>query len=215
MKLVIISDTHNLHDKIDLPKGDILIHCGDATNRGTLTELYKFTSWMKDQNFDQKIAIAGNHDHCFQNENAIKAKDIMKQFGIIYLQDSGIEINGLHIFGQPWQPWFYDWSFNVPRGDEIAKKWTLIPDNTNILITHGPPYGILDLIEDDFSNRDLHQGCEELKKKVDQLTQLKLHAFGHLHSNEQLIKLNKVNFVNAAIVDDNHKVIHKPTIIDL
>lgn len=217
MKLCIISDSHNKHEQIIIPKCDILIHCGDFSNKGSLLELYSFAAWMEKQSANYMISVAGNHDHCFQNSNALEARETMKQFGITYLQDSGVEINGLHIFGQPWQPFFYDWSFNVHRGTEIAKKWSLIPDEVDVLITHGPPHGILDLVEDEYmSDRDRHQGCEELRKKVDQLTNLKLHVFGHLHhQGGNIINLNNKIFANAAMCDDHHNLLRQALIIDI
>lgn len=216
-KIVIISDTHEKHENIEVPEGDILIHCGDSTNRGSLFQFNKFLAWMKKQAPKHKVLVFGNHELGFskspKQEEAIES---CKQFGIQLLQDSGITIEGLKIFGQPWQPFFYDWEFNVPRGKEIAKKWELIPEDTQILITHGPPYGILDLVElSPFEERDAHQGCEELRKRVESLKNLKLHAFGHLHGNEQFVEMNGCKFVNAAMVNDRHQLGPKPVVVEL
>lgn len=216
MKICVISDTHEKHEQIKIPKCDILIHCGDCTNKGSLISLYKFCTWFEQQPAKYKVLVYGNHElgfsHGSKREEAIKTP---KQFGITYLENSNTIIDGLYMYGSPVTPFYYGWEWNVHRGKEIAYFWNKIPNDIDILITHGPPYGILDLTAKS-SNRDLHQGCEELIKKINTLDNLKLHAFGHLHQQQsQIIELNNTKFVNAAIVDDCHNVIHQPVIIDL
>ena len=162
--IVAISDTHNKHKAItkDLPAGDIIIHAGDCTNAGKPEELLNFLNWFSDLPYKHKIFIAGNHDFCF--EPTLSAfppiyPDIAQEFkdkGVIYLMDQTAYVEGLTIYGSPWQPKYYDWAFNVDRGAAIAKKWEMIPDYVDILITHGPPFGILD-----DTYRDIRVGCEE------------------------------------------------------
>lgn len=228
MKVVAISDTHEKQDEITIPECDILIHSGDITNKGSLTGLYKFCAWFKEQPAKHKIIIYGNHELGFSfGPKREEALNTPKQFGIIYLENSQVVIDGLKIYGSPITPFFYNWEWNVHRGKEIAKKWALVPDDTNVLITHGPPYGILDLIDTNhyttsesksslILERDSHQGCEELRKKVDQLTDLKLHVFGHLHyQGGQQLTLNNKIFVNAAICNDKHQAIRTPQVIEI
>jgi Icc-related predicted phosphoesterase len=219
MKLVCISDTHEQESNVSLPEGDVLIHAGDITKKGSLTALYKFCAWVKDQPFKHKVVICGNHDFCFQNPNAEEAVATMKQFGITYLQDSSIEIDGITFWGAPWQPWFHDWAFNVPRGPEIAAKWAAIPDNTQVLITHGPPFGILDcLLEDNPFFPAEKLGCEDLLEKISSLPKLKAHIFGHIHSGHGTMKgPNDVMFVNAAICGDvhYHKAVNQSIVNDI
>ncbi|MCK5689653.1 metallophosphoesterase, partial [Myxococcota bacterium] len=134
--LALLSDTHGLHDTIQVPDADILVHAGDMTNRGSLDDLNRFASWLKELPHEHKIIVAGNHDWCFENNHA-ESKQIIEKTGAIYLQDEAVEVEGLNIYGSPWQPWFYDWAFNLPRdGDELKAKWAAIPNDTHILLTH-------------------------------------------------------------------------------
>jgi len=221
-KICCISDTHQKHEQLTLPESDILIHSGDFTNKGNYFAIRDFLSWFVKQPAKYKIFISGNHEIGLERGPTKEAKqDLIKSYvsvneNLYYLENSGISIEGMNIYGSPFTPYFYDWEWNVPRGAEIAKKWEAIPDSTNILITHGPPHSILDLI-DSFSNeRDIHQGCEELLKKVDSLPALKLHVFGHLHLQgcNQFILNNKI-FVNAAMCDDKHKIRSNPIVVDM
>lgn len=190
-KIVCISDTHALHKNIkDIPDGDILIHAGDLTNKGELKDVESFNSWLKKLPHKHKIVIAGNHDFCFEQKN-IAARELLTD--ATYLQDSFIILENLKIYGSPWQPWFYDWAFNLRRGEPLKAVWQQIPEDTDILITHGPPYGILDKTD----NGDL-VGCEELIKRIEKLRKLKLHVFGHIHEAYGQHKINNVSFVNAS-----------------
>src|SRR5258708_3180249 len=196
MKLVIISDTHEKHHQIDIPKdGDILIHCGDITMNGSLTALNDFAHCFKDQPQKHKIAISGNHDRCFENAYKDRAREILAENNIIYLQDNGIEIDGYKIYGSPWQPTFFDWSFNLPRGKALAEKWSQIPNDTNILICHTMPFGILDEVPRSVFDLE-HVGCEELAKRIMQLKHLKLMCGGHLHHSYGVTKYNGITFAN-------------------
>ncbi len=141
-RIVCLSDTHNCNEQIALPDGDILIHAGDATIRGTIDEIVLFNEWFANLPHRRKIFVAGNHDWLFETNNAYARNLLSRE--IIYLQDSSVEIEGLKIYGSPWQPRFFDWAFNLNRGAELAEKWKLIPGDTDVLITHGPPFGILD-----------------------------------------------------------------------
>lgn len=218
MKIVAISDTHEKHEQIVLPVGDVLIHCGDSTNRGSIDKFKEFATWMSNQSFKHKVLIFGNHEIGFsKNPKRDDALNICKELGLILLQDSGAEIDGIKFFGQPWQPWYHNWEFNVPRGEEIAEKWKLIPNDVNVLITHGPPKNILDLVDNTWGDYHKgHEGCEDLLNRIENLSDLKLHAFGHLHfqgGNQTTIE-NKI-FANAAICDDYHNPIHAPLEIEI
>ncbi len=149
MRLVCISDTHSQHDDIDLiPDGDVLIHAGDCLGRGSIFELEDFDYWLGELPHPTKILIAGNHDWCFQTRPNEARKLVTNA---IYLEDSGVTIGGLKFWGSPITPTFRNWAFNRDRGPDIAKHWDLIPDDTDVLVTHGPPEGIFDtVIEKDF-----------------------------------------------------------------
>lgn len=220
-RIVILSDTHENQDYVTVSDGDILIHCGDWTNRGYDESIEEFLTWFSSLPHTHKICIPGNHELGLDKGPSRQSKlDIINSFtnkhsNLHYLENSEITIDGFKIYGSPNQPWFHDWAWNVHRGPAIAQIWSQIPDDTNILITHGPPHGILDLVDKAFG-RDPHQGCEDLLERIDQLKELKLHAFGHLHKEGgQSRKINNITFVNGAICDDNHMPSHSPVIVDL
>lgn len=212
MKITFISDTHNRHDdlNLDLHGGDMIIHAGDISGRGTLEEINNFLSWFQNLPYKHKIFIAGNHDfgfeeirHSNQHEFAIRIPD-----NVIYLQDDVVEIEGLKIYGSPWQPRFYDWAFNVDRGESIAKKWELIPDGLDILITHGPVFGILD---DTYSG--MRVGCEELYKKVVKCKP-RIHVCGHIHWAYGMKDFNDTTYINASSLGENYRYENKPIVVD-
>lgn len=206
-RIVCISDTHNCSGQIRVPDGDILIHSGDATLQGTIDEIVYFNEWFSNLPHAHKIFVAGNHDWLFET-NPKSARNLLDS-AIIYLQDSFIEIEGLKFYGSPWQPRFYDWAFNLSRGDEIAEKWKLIPNDTDILITHGPPNGILD----ETPAGDL-AGCEELMKKVETVRPL-LHVFGHIHLGYGKLEMSGVEFANASVCDENYLPVNSPLVFDI
>src|SRR6185369_5847056 len=143
MKIVFLSDTHNKLSRLDVPDGDLLLHAGDFCGRGTQDEVARFNEDMMRLPHRYKIVIAGNHDWPFQKEPD-KARSLLDK-SIMYLQDEMVEFDGLKIYGSPWQPEFFNWAFNLPRkSPELGKRWKDIPGGIDILITHGPPHGILD-----------------------------------------------------------------------
>ncbi|MDZ7897776.1 MAG: metallophosphatase domain-containing protein [Arcicella sp.] len=192
MKLICISDTHNLHNNLKVPDGDILIHAGDMTCVGGIDEIKEFNEWLGTLPHRHKIIIAGNHDIYFEGEPT-KAKLLITN--AIYLEDSGITLEGLKIWGSPISPNYQNWAFNRERGEAIKKHWDLIPHDTDILITHCPPFGILD-----FDSEGKPEGCEELLTIVQQKIKPRLHVFGHLHDAHGQTKIGETLFINASIV---------------
>jgi predicted phosphodiesterase len=140
-KLVIMADTHGFHADLQVPDGDILIHAGDVGRAGTLEEIAAAHDWLCQLPHKYKILVAGNHDRAFETQPA-RARQIVSD--LIYLQDEGCTIDGIRFYGSPWTPDFNEWAFNLPRGEALANKWSLIPQGTDVLITHGPPRGIGD-----------------------------------------------------------------------
>lgn len=213
MKIVCLSDTHNCNQQIAVPEGDILIHAGDATIQGSVPEIEAFNEWFANLPHKYKIFVAGNHDWLFEINNLYARKLLSDK--IIYLQDSSVKIEGLKIYGSPWQPRFFDWAFNLMRGAELAEKWKLIPNDTDILITHGPPNGILDEVPRKFFVENT--GCEELMKKVEELSKnnLKLHIFGHIHCGYGQTEKFGVKFVNASNCDESYEPSQSPIVIEI
>ena len=207
-KIVCLSDTHNCNEQIAVPDGDILIHAGDATIRGTQFEVEEFLQWFSSLPHKYKIFVAGNHDWLYETNNRF-ARLLTAKFNIKYLQDSFVEIKDTKVYGSPWQPRFYDWAFNLRRGEEIAEKWKMIPADTDILVTHGPPHEILDLTPNGDS-----AGCEELRKAIERIRP-KAHIFGHIHSGYGTIEKFNVKFINASICDESYSPINSPIVIDI
>lgn len=214
MRIVCISDTHNCNEQVNVPEGDLLIHSGDATITGTTEEIRNFNRWFAGLPHKNKIFVAGNHDWLFEQEPG-SARRLLDP-SIIYLQDSTVMIDGFHIYGSPWQPRFFDWAFNLNRGYELAEKWKLIPEDVDILITHGPPFRILDEVPRQWGNENT--GCEELRKRVEQIAvhgRLKLHIFGHIHCGYGTLEQQGVTFVNASTCDEQYSPTQPPIVIDL
>lgn len=218
MRLVIISDTHGLHDKMkSLPDGDVLIHCGDFTNTGTVTQITAFAEWFKSQPHANKIVIAGNHDFGAQHFLQEGKEDMLKAIfaPAIYLRDSWVHltINGeMKLFyGSPWQPEFFDWAFNLPRGQALKERWDLIPSKVDVLITHGPPEGVLDRVGHQ------HVGCGELRKQLADRLKPQVHCFGHIHCAAGTWKQidSPTTFVNAAVCTEGYKPSNDPVVIDI
>ena len=209
MRLIFLSDTHGKHNEIKIPDGDFLIFGGDMCSRGTIPEIEKFSQFLKDLPHKHKIVIAGNHDFPFEDERKNEAESLIKSTGGEYLNDSGTEIEGIKIWGSPVQPWFYDWAFNRQRGAEIKKHWDLIPPNIDVLITHGPPFGILDKVKSGES-----VGCEELLKTINEIKP-KIHAFGHIHEAFGEVVQDGIHFINASNLDFHYQYKNCPVVCDL
>ena len=209
MHIVCISDTHSRHDQLEVPPGDVLIHAGDSTMVGRVEEVAKFNHWLSRLPHPHKIFIAGNHDWLFEKEPALAENLITNA---VYLRDSRVTIGGVKFYGSPWQPRFMHWAFNLSRGSEIRRKWDLIPEDTDVLITHGPPHGILDLVPSDMTGNYEHTGCEELLLAVKRVKP-KLHVFGHIHEGYGVARRASTTFVNACVCDAAYRPINEPVII--
>lgn len=210
MRIAIISDTHLRHRRypIDVPECDLLIHCGDAMIEGTAAELRMFAPWLDSLKAKHKIFVAGNHDWLFEKNNAL-ARSLLPK-GVVYLQDSQMEIEGLKIYGAPWQPEFCEWAFNLKRGWPLRKKWEMIPAGIDILITHGPPLGILDFSQ--FGNE--HVGCGDLRQELSRIKP-KVHCFGHIHGDYGTTTWANTLFVNASLCNEAYVANHPPILIEM
>jgi len=199
MEIVAISDTHGLHGSLEMPEGDVLIHAGDLTRHGSLEDVIEFDDFLGTLPHRHKIIVAGNHDLCFENHR--KICEVLLTNGI-YLQDQEIIIDGVKFYGSPWQPWFYDWAFNLERGPEIRAKRNLIPADTDVLITHGPPFGISDL-----TARGEQTGCQDLLEAVERIKP-KVHIFGHIHEGYGITSKGSTSFINASICDESYRPVN-------
>ena len=212
-KITFISDTHNKHKHLTskgmgniLGSGDILVHAGDSTSMGHKHEIEQFLKWFSNTDFEHKIFIAGNHDFGFEERTDINQE--FKDLGVTYLFDNDITIDGIKFYGSPWQPEFHNWAFNLPRGEELATKWEKIPDDVDILITHGPAYGILD-----YAPIGGHVGCEELYRKIVEVKP-KIHVCGHIHDSYGQKSMGGIEFLNASTLNDRYEYAHKPIVVE-
>lgn len=214
MKIDCIADLHGY--KPELSGGDLLIVAGDLTARDTASQHGQYCHWQFDLPYEKIIFIAGNHDGYIQKRPDLYIDGCDNKGKIAYLQDSVIEYKGFKIWGSPWTPTFYDWNFMKDRGEDIKKMWDLIPDDIDILVTHGPPFGIQDEVT--MSSRATEgkfAGCEELRNALERFKKLKLHVFGHIHNSYGKVIVNGVIHVNAAIMDEDYRPVNKPITVEL
>ena len=213
MRITTISDTHTKHMELHgfLPGGDILIHAGDISNRGSNIDIEDFCEWFNSiDNYNTKIFIAGNHDFGFENRAEEISQIVNSYKWIHYLEDNWVTIDGIKIWGSPWQPEFYDWAFNLPRqGFELQNKWNMIDDDTDILITHGPAWGYVDRVV----GRSEHLGCELLTNRI-MAFKPKIHICGHIHSGYGYTTNGDTHFINAAVLDERYEFTQNPLTFD-
>jgi predicted phosphodiesterase len=198
MRLVCISDTHDQHAELRVPDGDVLIHAGDATRRGSERALRAFDAWLGSLPHRHKLLVAGNHDFGFQRDADAASWITCAHY-----------LDGVRFYGSPWQPWFHDWAFNLPRGQALRAVWDRIPPDTDVLITHSPPHGVLD--------RTIHGeavGCEELARAVARVRP-RVHVFGHIHEGYGVLEQDGTRFVNASSCDVRYRPVQPPIVVDL
>lgn len=218
MKITFISDTHTQHKKIELPGGDILIFSGDFMGSGyRVYEAQSFLKWFSEQPYKYKIFIAGNHDrYCENNPELFEAlvDDYVEQ-NVIYLKDDLIKVEGLKIYGTPWQPYFCNWAFNIPESDRLISLYQNIPEDLDILITHCPPYNILDKSHD-YRNGEEPLGSKELETVLLELGEHrpKVHCFGHIHGDGGNTLTDGTYYINASVCDEDYNPLNKIVTID-
>jgi len=232
MKIVFISDTHGakFHTKLEIPECDVVVHSGDIGGRTTTLELAEFLNWFEKLPAKKKIFVAGNHDICMDydwvqrqaDNNVISglvaeqiyqdAMKLIKKFDVVYLLNSGYEYEGIKFWGSPYSPSFNRqyWAFNADRGEEIKQYWDMIPNDTDVLITHSPPKFILDKC----ISGGFHAGCEELNKKINEF-QYPIHCFGHIHEGYGFHWQNKTLCLNASVLNEDYKLTNKPFLVEI
>ena len=209
LRIVCISDTHNYQGLFEVPDGDVLVHAGDCTMRGEEDEIRAVGTWLRGLPHPHKILVPGNHDFLFEQEPE-KAFALVEGDGVSVLLDNGVELFGLRFWGSPWQPWFHDWAFNLERGSELRERWNGIPGGTDVLITHGPPHGTMDVVD-----RGGHRvGCEELALRLEELS-VDLHIFGHIHEGYGVQEHASGGMsVNASICTRMYAPMQKPIVLE-
>ncbi|MDN3596255.1 metallophosphatase domain-containing protein [Zunongwangia endophytica] len=207
MRLVSISDTHNKHEALSIPDADVIVHCGDFTEAGSEKETLDFLEWLSAQPYQHKILIAGNHDFYLEKHQQEISNIIPSN--IIYLKDSGINIEGITFWGSPYTPSDVHWAFALERGKMIKEKWDMVPEDTDILITHTPPYSIHD---ENIEYKNI--GCEELLKKVVDIKP-KFHLFGHVHDDFGSKKIGPTTFINSSVMDSKYRLMNKISVFEI
>jgi Icc-related predicted phosphoesterase len=193
MRFVAVADTHQAHDKLVVPDGDVFVHAGDMSHRGTLAELEEVRDWMAKLPHTHKVLVAGNHDFGFERFPT-QARALFADV-VTYLEGDTVDIGGLKIWGGPWQPWFHSWAFNVKRGEPIDKIWQRIPHGLDLLITHGPPYGF-----GDKTWLGERVGCKDLLRHV-QEKKPRAHVFGHIHEEPGVWQLDRTQVMNVTVAE--------------
>ena len=225
MKLLCISDTHSLHHKIPkeyFVEADMIIHAGDVSNIGSLYEVEDFLDWFDTLDYPHKIFCCGNHDWIFELHPK-EVEELLTQYpNITYLQDSKVTIEGIKFYGSPQTPYFHNWAFNCARNNQdaltykkplITEYWNKIPIDIDVLITHGPPYGIGDFVP--YRNGE-HVGCRDLLETVStKLLNLKANIFGHIHYSYGQVNKNNIQFVNASCCTESYSPSNKPILISI
>lgn len=220
MRVVFLSDTHTYRPAV--PDGDLLIHCGDCLGHpaaddfrhGMLPELQPFLDWFGELPHPHKVLVAGNHDWVFERMPAL-ARQMCEEHGVIYLEDQGKRVGGLYLYGTPAQPYYCGWAFNVDDELDLEERYQHIPGGLDILITHCPPFGILDEARHDFKVHNI--GPKSLREAVER-AKPRVHAFGHCHMGYGQKQIGETLFINAAIwwtLGANPKPKNAPVVIDL
>ena len=201
MDLVLLSDTHELHREVDIPLGDLLIHAGDwSMFDKSLNAIKDFASWFTSLPHRHKILVPGNHQ--FRLEQDPSVSRLFR--GATLLIDQPVVIEGLNIYGSPVTP-LYGGAYGMSSPADRVKHWANVPEDTDVLITHGPPYGILDQ-----APHVLHHGGDpELLEAVQRL-QPRLHVFGHVHSAYGIQETGDTTFINCALLGGDGGIEHEP-----
>jgi len=193
-----------------LPAADTIIHAGDVSADGDPDEVTDFINWFDALNYKNKILIAGNHDWHLERHAEQMSRELASS-SIHYLLDSGVELNGIRFWGSPITPEYFDWAFQRRQGDEIAVHWDLIPDDTDVLITHGPPYGIMDKVPE-LDGTLSHAGCSRLLRRIQQV-QPELHIFGHIHEGYGERKIDSTRFFNVSSMNADYQIQNPPVVL--
>ncbi len=212
MKIICISDTHGDHEKVSLPAGDLLVHAGDVTAHGSQEDYLKFLNWFAEQPHQYKAFIAGNHDTYLESDPAAAAAAASNR-NVFYLNDSGVTLEGINIWGSPITPQFHDWSFMREPGHDIEKHWALIPANTQLLITHGPVWGVLDSVQRSAELIE-HTGCPSLAERIHAVKPA-YHVFGHIHEAYGESVQEHTTHLNVSTMNMSYEIQNAPVVITI
>lgn len=207
LTLVVVSDTHGKLSEISVPPGDVLIHCGDFCKFGSMDMFEQFCCEFAQYPHQNKLVIAGNHEYMLFGDRSQQARGLFGE-SITYLKDEGVVIGGLKFFGVAWRSKF---SFCEPAGrfTEPYTVWDVLPSDIDVLITHNPPWRILDA-----TPSGSRIGSRELKDNLSRIKPI-LHCFGHVHSSYGHMRVGETLYVNAANVDENYEPCNPPIVVEI
>jgi Icc-related predicted phosphoesterase len=223
MKCCHISDTHDVHKDLNslIPECEILFFTGDLTYKGSEWEILKLLEQFErlKLRIPHIVGILGNHEvNCEGKEVEMKSR--FKAVGVDLLHNESIEIEGIKIWGSPFTPYFFGWAYQyenaqyatqyageyLPNGHDI---WSQIPDNTQVLLSHCPPYMINDLCPNG------HVGCSILRMYVESIPSIKFNLFGHIHSSHGTSLVNGVTYINSSIMNNSYNFVNKPHLFEI
>jgi len=214
-KIVAISDTHNRYNKITIPECDILISCGDYSFQGSLSEVKNFHKWLNKQPAKNIISVQGNHERGVEAAFDVSKQIALEECPRVHFIDEGlVEIEGLKIWCSAITPFFCNWAWNRFRGPEIKAHWDKIPTDIDILVTHGPPHKILDVVSRGNMGME-NVGCEDLFNKILQIPTLKHHFFGHIHGSYGHKAFNGVDYWIVSICGEDYRPTNLPVLVDI
>jgi Icc-related predicted phosphoesterase len=219
MKICCISDTHGKHNQLDLSQysADVLIHAGDWTARQdySFSETKKFLEWFSKQSFSRKLLIAGNHELQVEADIENFLHLVACYPNITYLHNSEVTINNIKFYGSPYSNEFYNWAF-MEKELNLSKIWAKIPEDTNVLITHGPAYKTLDLVASTYGRENPHVGSESLHhRKLTIRDNLKLHISGHIHESYGIKRTPTCINICPSVLDERYQLVNKPIVITI
>lgn len=215
MRLVCMSDIHSKFKQLgNIPDGDVFVYAGDWSLPGNESEMHHFAAFLMQLPHKYKVVIAGNHDWAAERLGRRETRRILTLNGsntsVRYLEHESCIINDVFFFGSPFTPNFGDWAYMLPFGS-LKRKWDQIPDETNVLITHGPPFGIGDISLYGMQNA----GCPYLSDKTSSLPNLKVHVYGHIHFSYGLSERNGVRYVNASTCTEKYEPTNPAFVVDI
>lgn len=207
MKLVCYSDAHWHFREVKVPPGDVLVYAGDWCSGDDMMNTIHFASHLKTLPHKHKIVIAGNHDRIAESNPELVA-NLFAEAGVTYLQDKELVIGGVKFYGTPWTPQFCNWAF-MKEDEELVQVWKKIPSDTDVLITHGPAFGILDCIPEvgSVGSKSLEAAIVNKKPKI--------HVCGHIHCGYGRQESDDTYYYNVSVCNEEYDVVNNPTVISL
>ena len=222
VKVTCISDTHLEHKRLTKKlvnhssSPSVFIHAGDFTNFGNIEKIEEVFYWVSDLPYDHLLMICGNHE-VKVSENDAMLKPLAASYGIQLIHNEVVEIEGFKFYGEPRSREFFNWGWSYNPGQEAEEVWAKLPEDIDVLVTHGPPHGCCDFIP----TIDLHtlkpvghQGCISLRRAIEE-KKPRYVVCGHIHEGYGTSLINETTVINAAIMNKNYVPVNDPVTFEL